>query len=327
MNKIVPKVFISCYLASLIAVAPNVCAQPVTISDQKPKPAKKNNGYHPSVPTPTMTKVRYGEHRRHILDFWQAPSDKPTPLVLVIHGGGWKVGSKERLHRFVDANALLDAGISVIAINYRLTGHAKGIIPKLKPALEDAARALQFIRSKAKEWNIDKTRIGAAGGSAGGCSSLWLAYHDDLADPKSKDPVARESTRLFCAAVNSAQTSLDPQQMRDWIPNIKYGPGFFGKKDFTEFLADRESLLPWITKYSPYALVSKDDPPVYLNYKAAPSIGKKQKDPTHSANFGVKLQEHCHQYGLECHLVYPKAKNVTYATSTDYLIAKLKAQE
>jgi len=67
--------------------------------------------------------------------------------------------------------------------------------------LGDAARALQFVRSKAAEWNIDKTRIGATGGSAGACSSLWLAFHDDLADPKSSDPVARESTRLLCAAV------------------------------------------------------------------------------------------------------------------------------
>ena len=38
------------------------------------------------------------------------------------------------------------------------------------------------MRSKAGEWNIDKKRIGATGGSAGGCSSLWLAFHDDMAD-------------------------------------------------------------------------------------------------------------------------------------------------
>ena len=146
------------------------------------------------------------------LDFWKADSPKPTPLAFVIHGGGWQGGSKERLHRFADPTALLEAGISVVALNYRYVKQAveAGIEPPVKAPLHDAARALQFVRSKAGEWNIDKERIGAAGGSAGACSSLWLAFHDDLADPDSEDPVSRESTRLWCAAVTGAQTSLDP---------------------------------------------------------------------------------------------------------------------
>ena len=48
-----------------------------------------------------------------------------------------------------------------------------------------------------------------APGSAGAFSSLYLALHDDMADPKSDDPVARESTRLYCAAVNGAQVTLE----------------------------------------------------------------------------------------------------------------------
>jgi len=71
--------------------------------------------------------------------------------------------------------------------------------------------------------NIDKTLIGAAGGSAGGCSSLWLAYHEDLANPTSEDPIARESTKLWCVAPFNAQTTLDPKQMKEWTPNSRYG--------------------------------------------------------------------------------------------------------
>ena len=102
--------------------------------------------------------------------------------------------------------------------------------PPVEWPLHDAARALQFVRSKAAEWNIDKQRIGASGGSAGACSSLWLAFHPDMADPKSSDPVARESTRLWCAAVTGAQTTLDPQQMKEWTPNSRYGGHAFGFK-------------------------------------------------------------------------------------------------
>ena len=251
-----------------------------------------------SVPKPTLTEVRYGKHPRHVLDFWKAESEKPTPLVFVIHGGGWKGGSKERLDRFADTQALLDAGISVVAINYRLMKHAEGVVPPVKAPMDDAARALQFVRSKAAEWNIDKTRIGAAGGSAGACTSLWLAFHDDLADPQSDDPVARESTRLFCAAVIGPQTTLDPAQMKAWTPNSNYGGHAFGKPDFESFLAAREEILPWIAEYSPYALVSAGDPPVALFYGAAPEIGKPQKDPTHTANFGLKLKEHCDEIGV-----------------------------
>ena len=290
-------------------------------------PLVANEQYAASVPNPTLSELAYGDHDRQVLDFWKAPSDKPTPLVFVIHGGGWMGGSKERLNRFVDAPALLKEGISVVAINYRLMKHAEGVNPPVKAPLHDAARALQFVRSKAAEWNIDKSRIAAAGASAGACSSLWLLYHDDLADPESEDPIARESTRLYCAAVNNAQTTLDPKQMKEWTPNSKYGGHAFGMNSFDQFLSERENILPWIAEYSPYALASTDDPPVYLYYKgAAPAIGKPQKDPTHTANFGLKLQERCKQLGLNCELMYRGAKHATHKDSTAYLIATLKQQ-
>ena len=126
-------------------------------------------------------------------------------------------------------------------------------------------------------------------------------------DPESDDPIARESTRLQCAAVIGAQTSLDPKQMKAWTPNSKYGGHAFGKSNFAQFLAERDSILPWIAEYSPYALVSPGDPPVSLTYSVPPAIGKNQKDPTHTSNFGVKLQEHCTANKVACELVYLSA--------------------
>ena len=103
--------------------------------------------------------------------------------------------------------------------------------------------------------------------------------------------------------------------MKEWTPNSRYGGHAFGFKgdaskklsQFDEFLAGREKILPWIAEYSPYALVTPDDPPVYLIYSTPPALGKDQKDPTHTANFGVKLQENCREVGVECELVYPGA--------------------
>lgn len=294
---------------------------------KKPKPAPQAPAYPATVPKPTQTGIRYGEHERHIMDFWKAPSDQPTPLVFVIHGGGWMGGSKERIQSFVNVTALLKAGISVAAINYRYLSQADGVTPPVKAPLYDAAHALQFVRAHSAEWNLDKKRIGATGGSAGACTSLWLNFHDDLADPHSNDPIARESTRLWCAAVKAPQTSLDPKQMKEWTPNSKYGGRAFAKANFDEFLADRQSILPWIAEYSPYALVSAGDPPVYMFFSGRPGIGQEQKDPTHTSNFGVKLQEHCVAIGVDCQLVYPGAPNVTHESTTDYLIATLKSPE
>jgi acetyl esterase/lipase len=272
-------------------------------------------------PKPLLN-VSYGTHPRQVLDFYPAKSDKPTPVVFYIHGGGWQNGDKK-----IDPKPFLDKGISVVAINYRFVKH--GVEDKLEPPvrapLEDAARALQFVRSKAAEWNLDKKRIGATGGSAGGCSSLWLAFHDDLADPNSKDPVARESTRLYCAAVDGAQTSLDPKELREWMPNYSYGAHAFGLPNFQSLLDNREKVLRWIKEYSPIEHVSKDDPPIGLFYGGDKDakVGDSPKDPTHSPILGIKLEERLKAAGVDVVLVYPGRPNEKYKTSKDYLIDRL----
>ena len=325
-------------LLSLISLC--ICCVPAYAADSPAKTGAKSEAPAPAAEpqrSPTHANVAYGTHERQVLDFYQAASDKPTPVVFHIHGGGWVAGDKKSV---AGLEKYLAAGISVVSINYRYTTQAQiaGVKPPVEWPLSDAARALQFVRSKADEWNLDKRRIGATGGSAGACSSLWLAFHNDLADPKSTDPVARESTRLWCAAVAGAQTSLDPQQLKEWTPNSRYGGHAFGfmpdPKDnktrdtqFAEFLAARESVLPWIKEYSPIEHVTTDDPPVWLIYSAPPALGLEQNDPTHTANYGVKLQEKCQAIGVECELVYPGAPGVKYPTVQDYLIETLKAHK
>src|SRR5262245_21039755 len=81
--------------------------------------------------------VAYGTHPRQVLDFYQAKSDKPTPVVFYIHGGGWQNGDKK-----TNPQAFLDKGISVVAINYRYVknGVEEKIEPPVKAPLEDAAQ-------------------------------------------------------------------------------------------------------------------------------------------------------------------------------------------
>lgn len=268
-----------------------------------------------------LLNVSYGPHVRNVLDFYPAKSEKPTPVVLYIHGGGWRGGDKK-----TNPKPFLDRGISVVAINYRYVqnGVEDQIEPPVKAPLGDAARALQFIRSKAGEWNLDKTKIGATGGSAGACTSLWLAFHDDLADPQSEDLISRESTRLTCAAVNGAQVSLDPGELREWMPNYGYGSHAFGLRNFQSLIDNREKVLPWIQEYSPIEHVSKDDPPIALFYRGeVPVVGASPRDPTHSGIMGVKLAERLEATGVEVLLVHPGIKKPECSNSTDYLIDRL----
>ena len=318
----IPSVLFACMFSTIVQ------AQITPKGNVQERRSEVNEGYATSVPTPTIQNARYSNHERNVVDIWQAEEKSPTPLVLVIHGGGWRGGAKERVDRFVDVQALLNAGISVAALNYRFVDQAiqEGVKPPVKAPLYDAARCLQFVRSKSKLWNIDSAQIAAAGGSAGACSSLWLAFHDDLCEPTSDDPVARQSTRLCCAAVIGAQTSLDPKQMKEWTPNSKYGGHAFGFLDFKTFLKNRDAIHLQLAEYSPYSLVTKDDPPVYLFYSAPPSLGKDQRDPTHTSNFGVKLKDHCQENDVPCELVYPGAPDILHANTTSFLIEKLSGR-
>jgi acetyl esterase/lipase len=279
----------------------------------------------PAIP-PTQANASYGKHERNVLDFWQAKSDKPTPVVICIHGGGWVGGDKSGYYGRV--KTFLDAGISVVTINYRLMKQAneEKVVPPVKAPLEDAARAVQFVRSKAAEWNIDKKRIGATGGSAGGASSLWLAFHPDLTDPKSSDPVARESTRLYCAAVEGAQTSLDPKELLEWMPNYTYGAHAFGLKNFKEMVEQREKILPWIREYSAIELVTKDAPPVGLYYGGVKDAkrGESHPDPTHSPMLGLLLSEKLQKLGVEHVLVYVDQPNAKLPNANAFLIEYLR---
>jgi acetyl esterase/lipase len=232
------------------------------------------------------------------MDVWLAKSDKPTPVLVSIHGGGFAKGDKS-----VNPDLLrrcLDSGISVVAITYRFSNEA------IAPAqFLDSARAVQFVRHKAMDWNLDPKRIAATGSSAGAGLSLWLGFHDDLADAKSDDPVLRQSTRLTCMSVFNGQTSYDPRFIRDLFP----GTDTYKHPRLAQLFdvdLDKLDALPK-EKYklfelvSPIAHLSKDDAPAQLIYASnfdAPI--KNQGVGIHHPKFAQVLRERMDKLGIEC---------------------------
>lgn len=254
---------------------------------------------------PDVREARYGPHERNVVDLWKADGDGPRPLVVYFHGGGFRSGSKEAIDKALLAK-LLDAGISVAAANYRLSSQAPFPAP-----MHDAARAIQFLRSKAKEWNLDPERFAATGGSAGAGISLWLVFHDDLADPKSDDPIARESTRLHCAAVTNGQSSYDPHWIRERLgydasEDVALVP-FYGL-DVDEWGSEEAKAL--FAEASPITHLTKDDPCVFLGY-TYPDTESMEGLPRghliHHPRFGVILGEAMKELGIECELDIPES--------------------
>jgi acetyl esterase/lipase len=249
-------------------------------------------------PQPDLQNVKYGPHQRNVLDLWKAPSDKPTPLVVFIHGGGFQAGGKEQLPAQL-RDLCLKAGISVAAINYRLS-------PEFSfPAhYMDCARAIQFMRSKAVEWNLDPKRVACTGGSAGAGTSLWIGFHDDMADPTSADPVARQSTRLSCIAVQGAQSSYDPRMIKEWIGGRAHEhPALLGFYGLTRDELDTPKAHKLFEAASPINLLTADDPPVLAFYAEPRGPLPADAQPgqgIHHINFGLRLKEKMDALKIEC---------------------------
>ena len=215
---------------------------------------------------PTAKHVPYGSDPKQVINFYRAPGEGPHPLFVYIHGGGWLGGNgiREadlgRLDGAIERYAKM--GVSYAVVNYRL--HRK-----LPDPVHDAARAIQFLRAHAAEYGIDKSRILASGFSAGATTSLWLACHPDLADPRSEDPVSRESSRVNAAIVRGVQASIDPPEVRAWglgkaievHEMIRRAGGFSSVKDMD---AGYEAVKDLYREFSSSNFVGPDTPPVLV---------------------------------------------------------------
>ena len=297
----------------------------------------KENAQGKEQTSPTHANVKYGEYERNVFDIWLAENSKPTPLAIFIHGGGFRAGSKEKLSQDV-LKKLLKAGISVASINYRYLS----IETPLPTSHHDARRALQFMRSKAKEWNLDKSRVAAFGGSAGAQICMWLAYSDDMAKPKSKDPIERESTRLTCVATTGGQTTNQTEFWKEMITDLM-GPKIEAEGFVRPLgsLVDPEKvrMATWGAKsleqankkaarHSALLLVSEDDPPIFMSYGMPPTAkppadkGRARGWLIHHVNLGIALKKKTDALKLEAHLKYPGAE-LKYPSQVEFFVDKL----
>lgn len=270
----------------LCAVALLAAAQTFAAPAEK-KPAP------PPLPEPTYGAVAYGTHPMQVVDVW-LPEGKgaATPVVIFVHGGGFRNGDRKDSRLGARIPQYRKARIALVSVEYRLLKDAGDAKPPVKVCLDDVMAAIRFVRSKAAEWNLDLSRLGLTGSSAGACAVLYASLADD------------NGFGVRAVYAQYPQTSLDPKEMRDWIPNSKYGANLFGYPDFQTWLDHREEVLPWIKRFSPAGLLRRCTPsraPAFLHDgPKAPPPGELAKDPTHSGTFRVKFGEICAARGIVC---------------------------
>jgi acetyl esterase len=247
-------------------------------------------------PAPDLADEKYGEHEAQVFDLWLAKSERPTPLLVSIHGGGFRGGTKDKVDGRLRSMCLAE-GISFASVEYRTTR-----IGPYPMQHHDCARAVQHIRHHAAQWNIDPKRFAATGSSAGAGISLWLGFHDDLADPDAQDPIARESTRIRCALPTSAQCTYDPREIKKIVPGNAYNcwalRPLFGLP--SGFNWNHDPIPPEIEARirdcGPLSLLTKDDCPVYILNSASDC----KPGNIHHGNFGRHLEKEMEKLGMEC---------------------------
>lgn len=239
----------------------------------------------------------YSPAAQQSLLLWKPHGAGPFPFVVFIHGGAFLNGDKSELPGSL-RERLLDAGVAVASIDYRLGRQARFPGPMM-----DGARAVQFLRTRAVGLALDPRKVVLMGGSAGAGIALWVAFHPDLADPDSADPVLRQSTRVNAVAVVDAQTTYTPSKLREIFGSTVY-PGFLPRLlGVSREKLDDPSRQADFDKASSLSLYSADDPPALLVYRTGarrrPVHPDRPRTYIHNIGFAKPLQELAKRLGTK----------------------------
>jgi acetyl esterase/lipase len=151
-----PSLILAIVISTALAAAPSQAAPEQAPQIQKAAPklpkgikAERDIQYVPNG-DPSQT-----------LDLYlpEEPSEKPLPIVVYIHGGGWRGGSKAGC----PSMGYVPHGYAAASVEYRFSN--KAVFPA---QIQDCQAAIRWIRANSKKYNIDPNHIGVWGSSAGG---------------------------------------------------------------------------------------------------------------------------------------------------------------
>ncbi len=240
---------------------------------------------------------KYGNHPRDTFDFYPVISDKPNPLLIYIHGGGFTEGDKADIY-IEDKNGANQNSIAYASINYPLSPEMP-----LKEILKHIGRAVQYFAYNADKYNIDKNRIACCGCSAGAGASLFLATTTDMTNPLSIDPVERESTKVCAIGLYETQATYNffnwVDLFSDKIPNIdalfsQSAPLVSQMYDVeVNSYSDKDKYKEIAEYFDMLGNINKDTPPVFIKCDCKEDdLENFLHHPIHSRAIYHKCKEH-----------------------------------
>ena len=275
---------------------------------------------YPMAPSHTFIEgAAYGPFSRNVLDIYLPTNvSGPTPVAVYIHGGGFSSGDKTKIHADKgDIAAYLADGIAVASISYRYgAAHSAAAQTATIPNGEcdgsdggcrkdyifrDGARAIQYIRYRAQDWNIDPSKIAAWGSSAGGQIVMWIATTPNLAVADHPDPVLREDSRVQVVGHMTSQVSA---LNSDWPDLLNFSDAFWqaiGWSDETydkmllgslsdiKNTAEGQKLLQVIDYYG---AISADSPPIMAACSVNDYSEETLLDPNNAEDFQGNFVHH-----------------------------------
>ena len=208
--------------------------------------------------------------------YFQSATSKPTPIIINIHGGGWKNGVKEQQGGFT---SFFKAGFSIANVEYRMTNQATA-----PAAVEDLRCALIYLIKNAKKFNIDPNKIVVMGGSAGGHLALMTGL---LGNNHIFDTNCKGVDKIKVGAI------IDKWGIADvwgWAYDDN-GPAVRKSKSPGDWLGVKKNDEAFAKSVSPVTYVNKNSPPTLIIHGNADStVPYKQSVALHEQfkNAGVK---------------------------------------
>jgi acetyl esterase/lipase len=186
----------------------------------------------------------------------------PFPVVINIHGGGFKFGDKGMLSE-ATGKALLNAGYAVASIDYRLSGEAQ-----FPAAVQDAKAAVRFLRANAGEYNLNPDKIAVFGQSAGGNIASMVGVTGNISDYDDAS-LGNEGVSSAVQAVINQYGPTDFLQMDDQAKAQGCSASDQKHNDAGSFEsayigAEIQTLPDQVEKSNPITYISTDTPPFLI---------------------------------------------------------------
>ena len=278
--------------------------------------------------------IAYDSKARTQFDIWLPASNTPTGLVIYVHGGGFTSGDKDFVYTVQSGGAwnfpsdirfLLQNNIAVATVRYTLlstTGETEGI----KKPMGDVRRAMQYIRSRASDFNIAKDKIILAGNSAGAGTSLWISFNNDFANAASSDPVLRESSRVKGVVARETQASYNIEDR--WVNDVFFDYGVTWSQILANETGDIQKIYgvsstaqyesaaidTYRTEVDMLALMSADDPEIWINNTLRDVVNPyspfNSDIPSHHAFHAREIRERANALGVNNVAYYGKNSTI-----------------